>query len=114
MGGGRFRFFVAIGVLVWTSAINPGHTRGCISLAGTTDGLKNCCDGKSDAPLNKKPVRSSSNCLICFLAAHLTPGSPPSYSLRELGLLPLRVERCIAAAPATPIEISHLSRGPPA
>jgi hypothetical protein len=112
--GRTLRIAAAIGWLIWTSAIVPGHTRGCVPLSAV--GIHNtshCCSRKS----NEKPVdekRPPTDCAICFLAAQLN--APTTLPSPRLDLFDLRsvVESVSVNSHESHPALAYLCRGPPA
>ena len=117
-GRRAFRIAVAIGWLLWTGAIIPGHARGCVPLSAiglhaSAAATSRCCAGRSNEQPNREK-RTPANCAICFLAVQLNaPTLPPP---PRLVLVELRA--VVEASPFTSHQshptLAYLSRGPPA
>jgi hypothetical protein len=110
--GRLLRILIAGFWFVWTGIIIPGHTRGAITVDGKQT-IGSCCQSKG-ADGKPQPVRSSSNCAVCHLAAKLMPASAFSIRLDPgelLEILPLGSTAApVVVAPALILQ----SRAPPA
>ena len=103
------RILLAAVWFLWTAIIIPGHTRGAI----TVDGKQTigCCEGKQHD--KSQPVRSSSNCAVCHLAAKLMPASSFNIELKPGELLEIITLRPTAAPAVAGVVLTLRSRAPP-
>jgi hypothetical protein len=103
------RIFLAAFWFLWTSIIIPAHQRGAIAIAGSA-----CCRCNDNQQNSKSPAnRSTTNCAVCQLAAHLMPATVVPVDLQPGELIEL-----ITLSPTQrPMVVEHplciLARGPP-
>jgi hypothetical protein len=95
---------------IWTGIVVPGHTRGAIPLNPSG---ASCC--RHDVPTDPKapPAKSSSNCAICYFAAHLMPAIAVPVNLEPGALIETAVIPQFQAPMLPAPDAGFLSRGPP-
>jgi len=103
---------------LWLNVIVPGHTRGIVQLPGSNhcSTVNSCplCANEHPAGSKDAPANRSSNCAICFFAAHLNVPPTIDLSLTRLDFLH-RLSAIIAEDRIARIVISPFDcRGPPA
>src|SRR5215203_3393706 len=91
MNSRSLRILLLLFVAVWFGAIVPGHTRGQISLPGTTapsadgKGAHGSCCSSSGSKKDSAPAKKC--CAVCFFAAALMHTPPVSFNFADLGLV---------------------------
>ena len=107
---------------VWLNAVLPGHTRGVVTLPGTTDAQASrveahaCCAGatKSDSHDQRGPTpKQRDRCAVCFFAAHMATPPPALAPPAALGLSEILPVHAPATARSLDHRFAYLGRGPP-
>jgi hypothetical protein len=113
---------------IWLNVIVPGHTRGVVTLAGTSPAVESChavaktkcCpskgtsdDEKSDSESPVDEGERKANCAVCYFAARIAP--PPAVDLLPS---PLEIVRPSPPVPSHLVDSldtlpTYYGRGPP-
>jgi len=109
---------------VWLNAVLPGHTRGVVTLPGSSGAAQGaavethaCCAGSSTSN-NKSnhapaPRPTPGSCAICFFAAHMSTPPPAIMPPAPLGLREILPVHAPATARSLDHRFAYLGRGPP-
>jgi hypothetical protein len=107
--------------VVWLNVVLPGHTRGVVTLPGTSVARETasphaCCGGaarpKTNDPSSPTP-RERAHCAVCFFAAHMAPPAPVVCELLPHGLVEQLAPRPSPAVVSVERPTIYLGRGPP-
>ena len=106
--------------VVWLNAVLPGHTRGIVTVAGSSAASARdhaCCasEGSSstrDDNQDPSPERRS-RCAVCFFAATMAAATPLVSPLTPLCLAEILPAPAPAVAPSLDRPLAYLGRGPP-
>ncbi len=107
---------------LWLNVILPGHTRGLVTLPGSTvqnkagDDCGSCCtpNPETSQDESQSDENRAARCAVCFFAMRVTP--PPVVDLRPPAMALLGIDA--PPSPATFVSHEHrltyLGRAPPA
>ncbi|HUB24230.1 MAG TPA: hypothetical protein VL992_02295 [Tepidisphaeraceae bacterium] len=104
--------FLSVYLFIWFEIIIPVHRRGCVTVPGAAPTCCCCCCCGQTANSPHAP-HGSSQCAICYFAAHLDIPPVTDLTLPPMGLAdrldPPAAERAVQRIVLFPYQ----SRGPP-
>jgi hypothetical protein len=114
-----FRIALLLFQAVWLNVIVPGHTRGVVSLPGTTcescrQSLLSCCSAEHPDKSHPAPVRDpASHCAICYFAARLSLPPVIDFTPPRLGIAEILDPPAPMSAPSIRVPLLLRDRAPP-